>query len=138
MGQNSKPGRLREPGPHHAHGQQFPFLLAFPGGQGSPRALIFLGGVTLRDRRFPAKHFPIVPWIPKNRERRQLRVTFPSALQELAKFGIAHPKNLQEDLHQGEKCGGRFITGLGFNFSDVSVGIAGINLSMLLGWAQLS
>lgn len=104
--------------PHHTHGQQFPFLLAT-----HASTPIFHGSIPLRDREFPAEQGPIVPWIPKSRERRQLWATSPSfhllckilLIPKKSPGGFAPVGKAWRSVHN-EGCG--LIGHLWFNFWD--------------------
>lgn len=118
LGQNSRPGRHRELGPTTPKANNSHSCWHSREAQGCPCTPVFLESTMLRDREFPAKHRPIVPVHLDPEEQGEQAALghiskLPTALQEISKCGTAHPKNLQEDLHQGEKCGGQFITGVG-------------------------
>lgn len=97
LGQNSKPGRLRA-GPHHAHGQQFPFMLALPEEPGQPLHSHFSWEHHAEGHRIPSKTLSHCPLDPRGQGQEAALghdSKLPSAVQGFAKLGTGQVLCLQ-------------------------------------------
>lgn len=133
-------------GPHHTHGQQFPFLLAFPGGPGLPLRSRFSWEHHAEGQGIPSKTLSRCPRAPGSRRTGR-------AGSSGSRFQASNcaPRNFQVWHCSSQKSPGGFAPGgktwrsvryrgWGLIPVMVSAGAAGINLSIGFGcsWARLS